>query len=198
MLDSSVFAYYNLAIGLVTGLGVCYFLFFKQTVVEYQQYLLFTVTGLIVFLVGGPVVELFFPPFVHWIHGAAALLVILGLYDPVENDLRRDAWSNVLLREPIQMRDQADWMLPIDDAILELFDSKELVLTPSIIAYNIDYSRGEVNRRLRTLEKRGFVAKVERGKYRITALGRQYVTGTIDSGPLTRLRHLWREFHKAQ
>jgi predicted transcriptional regulator len=198
VLDSSVFAYYNLAIGLVTGLGVCYFLFFKQTVVEYQQYLLFTVAGLIVFLVGGPVVELFFPSFVHWIHGVAALLVILGLYNPVENDLRRDAWADVLLQEPIQIREQADWMLPIDDAILELFNSKELVLTPAIIAYNIEYSRGEVNRRLSTLEKRGFVTKVERGKYRITTLGRQYVTGTIDSGRLTRLRHLWREYQKTR
>jgi predicted transcriptional regulator of viral defense system len=54
----------------------------------------------------------------------------------------------------------------------------------------MEYSRGEVNRLLSTLEKRGFVTKVERGKYRITTLGTQYVTGTIDSGRLTRLRHL--------
>jgi predicted transcriptional regulator len=198
VLDSSVFAYYNLAIGLVTGLGVCYFLFFKQTVVDYQQYLLLTVAGLISFLVGGPVVELFFPSLVHWIHGAAALLVIFGLYDPIENDLRHDAWADVLLHEPIQIREQADWMLPIDDAILDLFHSKELVLTPAIIAYNIEYSRGEVNRRLSTLEDRGFVTKVERGKYSITALGKQYVTGTIDSGPLTNLQYLWREYQKTR
>lgn len=198
MPGNHLFTYYNLAIGLVTGLGVCYFLFFKRTVVDYQQYLLLTVAGLILFLVGGPVVELLLPSVVHWIHGVAALLVIFGLYDPVDNDLRRDAWADVLLREPVQMRQRADWMLPIDDAILELFHSKELVLTPAIVAYNIDYSREEVNRRLSALEDRGLVTRVERGKYRVTALGRQYVTGTVATGPLGRLRHVWRKARKTR
>lgn len=198
MLESQAFAYYNLLIGLVTGLGICYFLFFKQTVADYRQYLLFTVSGLVLFLIGGPVAELLFPSLVHWIHGIAALLVIFGLYDPVKNDLRRDAWADVLLQEPVQVRHRADWMLPIDDAILELFHSKELILTPAIIAYNLDYSREEVNRRLSILEDRGFVTKVERGKYRITVLGRQYITGAIASGLLTRLRHFWREYQKTR
>ncbi|SFG95573.1 hypothetical protein SAMN04488063_3404 [Halopelagius inordinatus] len=196
--NASLFVYYNLTIGLVTGIGICYFLFFKQSVVDYQRYLLLTVAGLLLFLIGGPITELLFPELVHWTHGLAALLVILGLYDPLENDLRRDAWADVLLKEPVQVRRQADWMLPVDDTILELFHSKDLILTPTIIAYNIEYSRGEVNRRLSVLEDHGFVTKVERGKYRITAIGRQYVTGVVSHGVVARLRHFWREYRKAR
>lgn len=192
VLEGATFTYYNLAIGLITGFGVFYFLLFKRTVVDYHRFLLLTVTGLMLFLIGGPVTELLLPSFVHWVHGIAALMVIFGLYDPLENDLRRDAWADVLLQEPVQVRQQAEWMLPIDDAILGLFHSKELILTPAIIAYNIDYSREEVNRRLSELENRGFVTKVERGKYQITELGRQYIEGTISDGALARLWYFWR------
>lgn len=189
MLENSLFTYYNLAVGLITGFGVFYFLLFKSTVVDYHQFLLLTVAGLMLFLIGGPVTELLVPSFVHWVHGTAALMVIFGLYDPLENDLRRDAWADVLLQEPVQVRQQPDWMMPIDDAVLSLFNSKDLILTPAIIAYNIDYSREEVNRRLSELEERGFVTRIEHGKYKITESGRQYVEGSVSHGPLARL---WR------
>lgn len=195
MLENAVFTYYNLVIGLITGFGVFYFLFFKPTVVDYHQFLILTVAGLILFLIGGPVTELVFPSLVHWVHGIAALMVIFGLYNPLENDLRRDAWADVLLQEPVQVRQQAEWMMPVDDAILDLFHSKELILTPAIIAYNIDYSREEVNRRLSELENRGFVIKIERGKYQITELGRQYIEGSVSHGPLARF---WTRFQKDQ
>lgn len=182
---------YNLVIGIITAVGVLYFLFLKPTVVEYHQFLFVTIAGLLLFLIGGPIVELLAPELLHWLHGIASLLVILGLYNPVKNKIRRDAWADVLLREPSQVREPADWMLPIDDAILGVFHSTDLVLTPSIIAYNIDYSRDEVNRRLVELEKRGFVNRVERGKYRITKLGQQYFDGPVSHSLRSRLRHLW-------
>lgn len=191
MVDPLWFISYNLAIGLVTGIGILYFLFVKPTVVEYHRFLFVTIAGLLLFLIGGPIAELLIPTFVHWVHGIAALLVILGLYDPVENDVRHEAWADTLLEEPSQVRQPQEWMMPIDDAILELFYSTNLVLTPSIIAYNIDYSRDEVNRRLVELEQRGFVSKVERGKYRITALGRQYLDGTVNQSFRSQIRHLW-------
>jgi hypothetical protein len=178
-------------IGIVTGVGVLYFLFFKPTVVEYDQFLFVTIAGLLLFLIGGPLTELLAPELVHWVHGLASLLVILGLYDPLKRDVRHDVWTDVLLQEPEQVRKPANWMLPIDDAILSLFRSTDLILTPSIIAYNIEYSRDEVNRRLVELEKRGFVSKVKRGKYRISALGRQYLDGDVSFSLRNQLRHLW-------
>lgn len=182
---------YNLAIGTLTGVGVLYFLFFKPTVVEYHRFLFVTISGLLLFLIGGPITELIAPGFVHWVHSIASILVILGLYDPLKNDIRNDAWADVLLGEPGLVREPEDWMLPIDDAILSLFHSTDLVLTPSIIAYNIEYSRDEVNRRLVELEKRGFVTKIERGKYRITALGRQYLDGAVSHSLRSQVQHLW-------
>lgn len=192
MTGISAFTAYNLVIGVITGLGIVYFLLRKQTVVEYHRFLFVTTSGLILYLIGGPITELLFPTLVHWIHGVAALLVIFGLYDPLENDLRRDAWAEILLKDPVQVRESADWMLPLDDEILSLFHGTDLVLTPSIIAYNIDYSREEVNRRLAELERQGFVKRVERGKYRITVLGSQYIEGSLSHGLIGRLQYLWK------
>lgn len=187
-----LFTAYNLVIGLITGVGIIYFLVFKQTVIEYRWSPFITTAGLVLFLVGGPVVEIVFPKFVHWVHGVAALLVILGLYDPLQNDSRSDLWTEILLKDPAQVRQPTEWMLPVDNAILSLFHATDLVLTPSIVAYNIDYSRDEVNRRLTELEQRGFVEKVERGKYRLTVLGKQYIEGPISCDLREYLRYLWR------
>ena len=191
MIEPLLFTMYNLVIGVITGVGVLYFLLFKPTVVEYHRFLFVTIAGLLLFLIGGPVTELIAPKLVHWVHTIASILVIFGLYDPLKNDIRNDAWADVLLGEPDLIREPEDWMLPVDDAILSLFHSANLVLTPSIIAYNIEYSRDEVNRRLVELEKRGFVTKVERGKYQITALGRQYLDGVISHSLWSQMRHLW-------
>jgi predicted transcriptional regulator len=190
MIDVSLFTAYNLIIGLVTGIGIIYFLLFKQTVIEYRGFLFMTITGLMLFLVGGPLVEVVYPEFVHWVHGIAAVLVILGLYNPVQNDSRHDLWTEILLKDPTQVRRASEWMLPVDDAVLSLFHATDLILTPSIVAYNIDYSRDEVNRRLTELEQRGFVEKVERGKYRITALGKQYIEGPASSDLRNHLQYL--------
>lgn len=146
MIEPSLFTIYNLTIGIITGTGVLYFLLFKPTVVKYHRFLLVTISGLLLFLIGGPITELIAPGLVHWVHSIASILVILGLYDPLKNDIRNDARAEVLLGEPSIVRNPEDWMLPIDDAILSLFHSTDLVLTPSIIAYNIEYSRDEVNR----------------------------------------------------
>jgi len=70
--------------------------------------------------------------------------------------------------------------LPIDDRILELLDSSELILSPSVIAINIDKSRDEVNRRLTILLDHNLVTRVKRGYYEITDRGQEYVTGELD------------------
>lgn len=145
---------------------------FKQ-----QTVLLTTVLALLLYIVGGPVSELFFPSVLHWVHGIAALVVIGGLATPVRDDLQRGPWTELLFDDAVDGRHQREWMLPIDDAILDVLYSSGLVLTPAVVAYNIDYHRDEVNRRLSKLASEGFVERVERGKYRITAQGEQYIEG---------------------
>lgn len=184
MEEMTPFIRYNFVVGLVVGIELLYFLYI-QAPLDYRQFLFFTVTGLLLFVVGGPLFELFLPSLVHWIHGFAALLVIFGLYNPVNDDLRTEEWAQLLLNDPTQIRQPADWMAPIDDTILNVFHNSELVLTPAIIAFNIDYSREEVNRRLTKLETHGLVEKVERGKYRMTYLGEQYLQGKLHIALLT-------------
>lgn len=171
------FQLYNLGVGVLSAAGLVYLAYSQRFVVGYRRFLHFLIVGFLVFSVGGPLVDLLAPTLTHAVHGVAALFVILGLYDPVHNDLRKDEWARLLLQEPSELRHPGRWMVPMDDEILELFHSVHLVLTPAIIAYNIDRSREEVNRRLSELESRELVERVERGKYRITHPGEQYLQG---------------------
>ena len=74
--------------------------------------------------------------------------------------------------------------LPIDERILEAFESSEMILSPAVIAINIDKSRDEVNRRLSTLVDYGLVTRVQRGYYEITNEGKQYLEGELDASNL--------------
>jgi len=69
--------------------------------------------------------------------------------------------------------------LPIDERILEAL-AQGLVLSPAVIALNIDKSRSEVNRRLSELVGIGLVERVKRGYYEITDAGDQYLSGDLD------------------
>ncbi|OSO89586.1 transcriptional regulator [Halorubrum ezzemoulense DSM 17463] len=83
------------------------------------------------------------------------------------------------------MREPAPWMqMPIDDRILEALATSGLVLSPSVIAFNIDKARSEVNRRLSVLVDHGLVERVKRGYYRITETGEQYLAGDLDPDEL--------------
>ncbi|MFC7134315.1 MULTISPECIES: type IV toxin-antitoxin system AbiEi family antitoxin domain-containing protein [Salinibaculum] len=71
--------------------------------------------------------------------------------------------------------------LPIDDRILELLSETGIILSPAVIAINIDKSRDEVNRRLSKLVDKGMVERVKRGYYRITPDGEAYLQGESES-----------------
>lgn len=176
---------YNLALGLVTGIALCYLLYLQVFVFEYRRSINVLVGGLLLFMVGSPVAEMFLPGYVHVVHGSAALLTAVGLYGSVYKDLEREQWVDLLLRNPKRLRRRGDWMTPMDMDVLDLMNDCGLVLSPAIIAHNLEYSREAVNRRLGELAERGFVERVDHGKYRITALGSQFLdlapSGEIDT-----------------
>lgn len=64
------------------------------------------------------------------------------------------------------MDELPEWTTEMDEDILKSLTSG-LVLTPAVIADNIDRSREAVSRRLNTLEAGGLVEKEDRGKYRL-------------------------------
>ncbi|ELY42553.1 MULTISPECIES: helix-turn-helix domain-containing protein [Natronorubrum] len=83
------------------------------------------------------------------------------------------------------MRQPGDWMQqPTDDRVLEALDSSGLILSPAVLAKNIERSREEVTRRLSALVDYGLVTRVERGYYEITDLGEQYLAGDLDAADL--------------
>lgn len=72
-----------------------------------------------------------------------------------------------------------------DDAILELLDETDMVLTPKVMAFEIDYDYTYLRQRLGVLKEHGLIdhptqtpSGVSRsGVYRITPLGRQFLDG---------------------
>lgn len=177
---SDPFAVYNIVMGVFAGAGLLYLLYLERVVVRYRTFLLIVTAGLVTFSVIGPAVELLAPDWVHLVHGLAALLVIVGLYEPVHHNIRTRGAVTMLVTDPRSMRLPPNWMSPMDDDILELFHSVDLVLSPAIIAYNLDYSREAVNRHLSELEDHDIVERIERGKYRITRRGERYLQGRFE------------------
>ncbi len=71
-----------------------------------------------------------------------------------------------------------------DDRILETLESSGLVLSPSVIAYNTDYTRNYINKRMRKLLNKGLFERHTEGLYSITDKGRAYLKGEIDASEL--------------
>lgn len=63
-----------------------------------------------------------------------------------------------------------DWITDLDREICGLL-RHGLILTPSVLAKNLDRPRSSISRRLNTLEAGNIVEKVERGHYKMTEEG---------------------------
>ncbi|WP_435065644.1 winged-helix domain-containing protein [Halobaculum sp. EA56] len=85
------------------------------------------------------------------------------------------------------MRARVDWMqYPGDDRILELLDESGMILSPAVIAANIDLSREYITRRLKALREHELVERVDtgRGHHQITQKGKKYLSGELDESCL--------------
>ena len=82
------------------------------------------------------------------------------------------------------MRPRVEWMNQTDDRILELLAESDLVLTPAVMARNLEYTRNWVSRRVGKLEDAGLVEPMDSGYYRISDRGRAYLAGDLDGDKL--------------
>lgn len=81
------------------------------------------------------------------------------------------------------MRERADWMVPVDDAILEYVrDAGEV--PPAVIGRNIDTHRNYAGERCRILTEHGLLDAVGDGYYALTKLGHRYLNEDLPSGAL--------------
>lgn len=76
------------------------------------------------------------------------------------------------------MRTRPEWMSNTDVLILVALNSSSLIqiLSPIIIADNLGMSREHASRRLAELSDKGYVNKLEDGKYGLSETGRSFLT----------------------
>lgn len=79
------------------------------------------------------------------------------------------------------MRPRVDWMNQTDDRILDVLDESDLLLTPVVLAKNLEYSRSWVSQRLSKLVQAGLVENPDGSFYKITDRGRAYLSGDLDA-----------------
>lgn len=98
------------------------------------------------------------------------------------------------LWEPLRgMYLDVDWLQPSDRYILEFMTNCDsgyngpAKLTPKVIGLNTTVSRKHAGARCRVLADKGLVDKIDRGVYRITELGEQFVRGELEPEQLRKL-----------
>lgn len=82
----------------------------------------------------------------------------------LQADINHDEYNSDEMEPP-------DWITDLDREILAVLGNTMMIMTPSVIAKNINSSRSSVSRRLNTLEAGDLVKKVERGHYQISDEG---------------------------
>lgn len=165
------FGAYDVVMCIASATGLAYLLIAELDHPDYRWPILVTTFGVFAFAVTEPITELLLPTTEHLAHALVLGVVTIGLAGFVDASRHSADWASLITTEPGTVRRPEPWMTPMDDQILRLFHSTSLVLTPSIIAYNLDHSREGVNRRLSELADAGYVERVERGKYQLTDMG---------------------------
>lgn len=82
-----------------------------------------------------------------------------------------------------EMRQRADWMVPSDDAILELL-REHVHLTPEAIETYGGPDSGHAQDRCRKLMNYGLLERVSRGLYKLTDTGHAYLNEELDASEL--------------
>ncbi|MFB6354510.1 MAG: hypothetical protein ABEJ92_10545 [Halobacteriales archaeon] len=181
MVDAGLVRTLNFAASLLVLTGLFYLLEaeFRRLSFRWQPVLLVLGVGLVVaeaglrvFVAGGGT---------HAVHTVAALLLVLALYDPVENRLRREEWVDLLARDPA-IEDAASSLSPVEEAVLGLMARARIVLTPELVAHNLENVDGRPRAALERLADGPFVERADEGRYRITPFGRKYVRERREAG----------------
>jgi len=84
-----------------------------------------------------------------------------------------------------QMVEQVPWMAPVDYEILLFFDKHPIIVSPRVLAVNIEYDRQYVSKRCRALTEAGLLTAVDTGLFELTETGQTYLEGELDVSELT-------------
>ena len=89
-----------------------------------------------------------------------------------------------MVAQPDDMRQRGDWMVPSDDAILELV-REQGNLTPQAVEDFGGPSAHHAGVRLRKLAEAGLLDQISRGLYRITDDGLAYLDEEFDASTVS-------------
>jgi len=81
------------------------------------------------------------------------------------------------------MRERADWMVYVDDPILEVMRDLR-ASSPAEVSDQVDYSREHINRRMQTLYEYQLLDRPSRGLYRFTDKAAAYLDEDLDANTL--------------
>ncbi|MFH5800443.1 MarR family transcriptional regulator [Haladaptatus sp. CMAA 1911] len=82
------------------------------------------------------------------------------------------------------MVERVRWMSPIDYEILLFFEEHDILVSPKVLALNIDYNRQYTSKRCRTLTEKGILSQKSNGVYELSEKGRQFLAGDLDADEL--------------
>jgi len=90
--------------------------------------------------------------------------------------------------KPEEMVERVSWFSPVDYEILIFFEDHDILVSPKVIANNIDYDRQYVSKRCVELMDKGLLRKDETSLYELTDLGRDFLEGTIEAPEIEELQ----------
>lgn len=163
----------NLVLSLLVLSGLVYLVFtgIRRFGYDWHPLLLLASAVLLVAEAGA---RLFLPPNTHLVHAAAAFVVVLALYDPRRNRLRWEEWVDLLLADR-SFGTLPDYYADPEETALGVLATRDIALTPALIADNSDRAETEIGAELERLVAHRLVERVDGNKYRLTSLGRRYV-----------------------
>lgn len=87
-----------------------------------------------------------------------------------------------------EMRKPADWMVPADDRILEVFRDEgnmtPLALSRDGLVKRAPLARDYAGTRCRELYRYGLLERIDKGLYRLSAVGHGYLDESLDASIL--------------
>lgn len=181
MVEAATIRLVNELLSLLVLAGLLYLLDFEVRRLAYGwEPVAVTVAAILLVLESG--LRGFVSANTHVIHAVAAFVLVIALYDPVRNRIRIEEWADLLLRHPL-VGPASEQYSPRERRVLELLADSNLVLTPEVVAENLNQGEAGTAASLEQLAADYLLETVDLKKYRITPLGRRYLR--VDEGAIS-------------
>lgn len=179
MVDTVTLQHVNIVLSILVLTGIFYLRDVELEGEPFRWYSLFLGLSAILIVAEAGIREFLAGP-THVVHAAAVILLVVALYDPLDNRIRTEEWLDLMLLSANATRGS---VTTGDQRILEVLASAGILLTPELISRNIGGVDEEVSERLERLAAKDLVVRANSRKFRITPLGERLVGNGNASDP---------------